>query len=92
MQLVGKVGSMPGTTGFTMAVFKAEDVPVGTKLYIPEENQALIALKKYQDAISLCLSEGGTFSDDVEDTPWWAAIIEAQQTGASVITKLERKE
>jgi hypothetical protein len=25
---------MPGTTGFTMAAFKAEDVPVGTRLYI----------------------------------------------------------
>lgn len=30
---VGEVGSMPGTSGFTMACFKAEDVPVGTKLY-----------------------------------------------------------
>ena len=30
---IGEVGTMPGTTGFTMACFKAEDVPVGTKLY-----------------------------------------------------------
>jgi hypothetical protein len=30
---VGEVGTMPGTTGFTMACFKAESVPVGTKLY-----------------------------------------------------------
>lgn len=30
---VGIVGSMPGTSGFTMATFKADDVPVGTKLY-----------------------------------------------------------
>jgi hypothetical protein len=30
---VGEVGCMPGTTGFTMACFKADDVPVGTKLY-----------------------------------------------------------
>lgn len=30
---VGEAGSMPGTTGFTMAAFKAEDVPLGTKLY-----------------------------------------------------------
>ena len=30
---VGEVGTMPGTTAFTMACFKAEDVPVGTKLY-----------------------------------------------------------
>ena len=31
---VGEADYMPGTTGFTMACFKADDVPVGTKLYI----------------------------------------------------------
>lgn len=31
--MVGEAGKMPGTSGFTMACFKAEDVPVGTKLY-----------------------------------------------------------
>lgn len=30
---VGEAGSMPGTDGFTMAAFKASDVPIGTKLY-----------------------------------------------------------
>lgn len=30
---VGEAGTMPGTNGFTMAVFKAEDVPVGTKVH-----------------------------------------------------------
>lgn len=30
---VGEAGSMPGTSGFSMAVFKASDVPVGTNLY-----------------------------------------------------------
>lgn len=30
---VGEAGSMPGTDGFTMACFRASDVPVGTKLY-----------------------------------------------------------
>jgi len=33
-QPVGEAGPMPGTTGFTMAAFKAADVPVGTKLYV----------------------------------------------------------
>ena len=33
---VGEVGSMPGTDGFTMACFKASDVPIGTKLYTAE--------------------------------------------------------
>lgn len=30
---VGEAGSMPGSSGFTMAAFKAADVPIGTKLY-----------------------------------------------------------
>lgn len=30
---VGATGSMPGTSGFTMAAFEADKVPVGTKLY-----------------------------------------------------------
>jgi len=30
---VGESGTMPGTDGFTMACFKATDVPIGTKLY-----------------------------------------------------------
>ena len=30
---VGEAGTMPGSSGFTMAVFRADDVPVGTKLF-----------------------------------------------------------
>ncbi len=30
---VGEAGSMPGTSGFTMACFHADKVPLGTKLY-----------------------------------------------------------
>lgn len=39
---VGEAGTMPGTTGFTMACFKADEVPVGTKLYTaqPSAQQA----------------------------------------------------
>ena len=33
-QAIGIVGAMPGTSGFTMACFKAEEVPVGTMLYL----------------------------------------------------------
>jgi hypothetical protein len=32
-EAVGEAGSMPGTDGFTMAVFRAADVPIGTKVY-----------------------------------------------------------
>ena len=30
---VGTTGGMPGTTGYTMACFHADKVPIGTKLY-----------------------------------------------------------
>lgn len=33
LEPAGEVGSMPGTSGFTMAAFKAEHVPLGTQLY-----------------------------------------------------------
>lgn len=32
-KIAGEVGTMPGTDGFTMAAFKADEVPVGTKLF-----------------------------------------------------------
>lgn len=32
-EAAGEAGTMPGTDGFTMAVFRAADVPLGTKLY-----------------------------------------------------------
>lgn len=31
---VGEVGAMPGTEGFTMACFLANEVPIGTKLFL----------------------------------------------------------
>lgn len=68
---VGEVGSMPGTSGFTMACFKAEDVPIGTKLYagappahIPAG--ALGAVKSLLDRIR----------PGVEAAPW---VVEALQ-------------
>lgn len=33
-RVVGEAGYMPGTEGFTMACFKAVDVPAGSKLYV----------------------------------------------------------
>ena len=39
---VGEAGSMPSASGFTMACFKASDVPVGTKLYThPQQRNAV---------------------------------------------------
>lgn len=53
LEFVGEVGTMPGTEGFTMACFKTEDVPVGTRLfatsgpqwpaYVPADLEAMIA-------------------------------------------------
>jgi len=49
LEPVGETGTMPGTEGFTMAVFEAAKVPIGTPLYGPaaltaiEEQAARIA-------------------------------------------------
>jgi hypothetical protein len=40
---VGTVDYLPGTTGFTAGVFKAEDVPPGTQVYTGSANVAEIA-------------------------------------------------
>jgi hypothetical protein len=40
-QPVGVAGSMPGTDGFTMAAFKASEVPVGTPLYASAQSEGL---------------------------------------------------
>lgn len=46
---VGEAGKMPGTDGFTMACFHAEDVPVGTKLYAdpPQDEDLLPHLRQF---------------------------------------------
>lgn len=47
---VGEASAMPGTSGFTMACFKASDVPVGTKLYTTPQAPALTSaeLQSYE--------------------------------------------
>lgn len=38
--VIGIAGTMPGTDGFTMAAFLADNVPVGTELFIkPQESR-----------------------------------------------------
>lgn len=38
----GVVGVMPGTSGFTTAIFKANEVPVGTHLYTEQQVRDLL--------------------------------------------------
>lgn len=42
LEVVGEAGSMPGSSGFTMAAFKADAVPIGTKLVTAASAQAAI--------------------------------------------------
>jgi hypothetical protein len=39
---VGETSYMPGTNGFTMAVFNASDVPVGSKLYLSAQPELTV--------------------------------------------------
>ena len=48
---VGITSTMPGTTGFTMACFKAADVPAGTNIYAtPQDAEAPELLEALKDA------------------------------------------
>ena len=46
LEVVGQAGSMPGTSGFTMAAFKAHEVPIGTDLVTAASAQAAIDAEK----------------------------------------------
>lgn len=63
---VGKAGSMPGTTGFTMACFEADKVKMGDSLY--SESQYLeqySIISELLDALTSILAMEGT-----EENEW----------------------
>lgn len=57
--------------------------PSGTYVAAARIAELEAALRQYQSAVALCLSEGGVISG--EATPWWDAIIKAQQIGAAAL-------
>jgi len=64
-EAVGEAGCMPGTEGFTMACFRATDVPVGTKLYTAPASQPD---SKVKQADSLVNDIGGENTRDATKT------------------------
>jgi hypothetical protein len=58
-QPVGVAGAMPGTDGFTMAAFKASEVPVGTPLYASAQSDGWKkdAVPDGVEIASYCLTE-----------------------------------
>ncbi len=58
----GEAELMPGTQGFTMAVFAASDVPAGTKLYTSPQLQ--------DSAEALFLLHSGLIDDGGEQGEW----------------------
>lgn len=63
---VGAAGAMPGTSGFTMACFKADEVPLGTRLYTRPASRAMT----FMELRDLRLA---TEHQDDADTPWPSA-------------------
>ena len=67
---VGVVGSMPGTSGFTMASFEAAKVPVGTPLYTrPSPDREVVD----EDAIILSMCKAHDREEAAqmgEPSPW----------------------
>jgi len=60
LESVGETGTMPGTEGFTMAVFEAAKVPIGTPLYGP----AAITTIEERDARIAHLEKGCSATND----------------------------
>jgi hypothetical protein len=60
---VGETSYMPGTDGFTMACFKASEVPVGTKLYIAPTTSTVSASDEIRNA---ALEEAAKVCDEME--------------------------
>lgn len=68
---VGEVSTMPGTSGFTLACFKAQDVPVGTKIYTapPAAPQPMCQGHGQRDDTAL-LRQALEMTNDMLNAPW----------------------
>ncbi|WP_457659545.1 hypothetical protein [Sinorhizobium medicae] len=67
VETVGEAGEMPGSNGgFTMAVFKASDVPLGTKLYTrPADTDAAQSGGETPVAFERLIERGQAFANQV---------------------------
>lgn len=73
---IGEVGTMPGTSGFTMACFRADEVPVGTKIYTtPQPTQATQVEVTDAEIDALCLSLTGFMTRKERDRAVARAIL-----------------
>lgn len=87
---VAWAGTMPGTDGFTMAVFRAENVPIGTALYLhpaPTRDDVLEEAAKVSDEQAkqdraARLAKAKTNTDECAYHLW------AEQTAEEIATKL----
>lgn len=68
---VGVVGSMPGASGFTMASFEANKVPVGTLLYTSATtNDAADEIERSRAAIAELIEAGRAVVERWESPLW----------------------
>lgn len=80
---VGEAGTMPGTSGFTIACFHADKVPVGTKLYTHAPVQPNDAAPELLEALTkIAAIEDKQFGHD------WEEIEEARGIARAAITML----
>lgn len=93
-QPVGVAGNMPGTDGFTMACFKAADVPLGTSLYThpaPEAAQAGLSADWLWGRLMDYCKKQGIHPANANDL--FAIVTEARElTRASAATVAEPSE
>jgi len=65
---VGVAGTMPGTSGFTMAAFDAAKVPVGTALYASPQDRAAITIPVdvHRAGLAAALTETERWGQDAD--------------------------
>lgn len=81
-EAVGEAGEMPGSNGgFSMAVFKASDVPIGAKLYLHPSPPVASSAPVSGDVEGLCarLERQGVLDIDDQDLTIAASTLRAQQ-------------
>lgn len=65
---IGEVGTMPGASGFTMACFRADEVPAGTKLYTIQ--QPAQATQPVEVTDRFVIAKRGTIESAMQHVPY----------------------
>jgi len=82
---IGEVGTMPGASGFTMACFRADEVPVGTKLYTTQ--QPAQATQPAEVTDGFVLVNRGTIESAMQHVPYRGEVWQELSAASHTLSK-----